>query len=169
MQIYMCVCICACIGEYVLVYMNMHIYMQDLLACHTHVKNGASKASAMRTEHAKRRAMVHSSVEKLLAGQSAEHLFHDAVDALDNRTRSDMLEEVHLSLFLQLSFCFIFFLFVSFSLSVFLCVFLPRSLASSLARSPSCFPDFFAPPPPPPSLSPPCQLFKTANGCSKME
>ena len=37
---------------------------------------------------------MHREVEKLLSGMPAEHLFHDAVDALEQKTRSDMLEEV---------------------------------------------------------------------------
>lgn len=67
---------------------------QELLVCHTQVKSESTTNLSMRNEHNKRRSTVHRSVEKLLVGLPAEHLFHDAVDALDQKTRSDMLEEV---------------------------------------------------------------------------
>ena len=39
------------------VYKNM--YMQDLLTCHTHVKNGASQTSVMLTGHTKQCANIY--------------------------------------------------------------------------------------------------------------
>ena len=55
---------------------------QDLLNCHTQVKQ-LIKPTAI--ESNKRRFTVHRCVEKLLAQQPVEHLFHDAVDALDQK------------------------------------------------------------------------------------
>lgn len=47
-----------------------------------------------RTEHLKRRATVHREVQKLLLGHASEGSFHDTVDALDQKTRGDMLDEI---------------------------------------------------------------------------
>jgi len=69
---------------------------QDVLTCHLHDKAGGDGVGNLvaRNENHKRRSIVHRCVEKLLANQAVEHSFHDAVDALDQKTRSDMLEEV---------------------------------------------------------------------------
>ena len=67
---------------------------QHLLTCYNQTKNEANTNLTLRTEQIKRRSLLHREVAKLLAGMPAEHLFHDAVDALEQKTRSDMLEEV---------------------------------------------------------------------------
>ena len=56
--------------------------LQDLLNCHTQVKQ-LIKPTAI--ESNKRRFTVHRCVEKLLAQEPVEHLFRDAVDALDQK------------------------------------------------------------------------------------
>ena len=71
------------------------VTVQILLACYLHDRAiGDGMAKVVHNENHKRRSIVHSCIEKLLANQSVEHAFHDAVDALDQKTRSDMLEEV---------------------------------------------------------------------------
>ena len=69
---------------------------EHLLTSYNHVRSEKEDAEKLgtRTEMIKRRTVVYRSVKKLLAGLLAEDLFHDAVDALDQKTRSDMLEEV---------------------------------------------------------------------------
>ena len=81
--------------------------LQDLLNCHTQVKQQI-KPTAI--ESNKRRFTVHRCVEKLLAQQPVEHLFHDAVDALDQKVvsctclkGSAMYMFIVMFIFLQLS------------------------------------------------------------------
>jgi len=77
--------------------------LQDLLNCHTQVKQ-LIKPTAI--ESNKRRFTVHRRVEKLLAQQPVEHLFHDAVDALDQKVEC-MYMFIVIFIFLQLSDMFI--------------------------------------------------------------
>lgn len=64
----------------------------DVVECY--VKANVLASMSSRTEYMKRRALVHKEVEKLLCGLPADASFHDAVDALDQKTRAGLLDEV---------------------------------------------------------------------------
>jgi hypothetical protein len=58
-------------------------------------RGGLQVLANLRAEFSKRRSIVSKEVMRIVGGASSERMFHDSVNALDQKTRTEMLDEVH--------------------------------------------------------------------------
>ena len=58
---------------------------------------GLQVLANLRAEFSKRRSIVSKEVMRIVGGVSSERMFHDSVNALDQETRTEMLDEVHVT------------------------------------------------------------------------